>query len=156
STYQLLVNFQQNVPVAGAIASWLGSLAKQAPPGSAWERYLRRAGGTNDVLELRERALQDDQTLPRELMSRFAKDLGENLPKRSGRLCRGVLFLDSYERLWTGREADRSVQARRLDRWVRDLANACRSAGLLLVISGRDRLQWEDDDLDWESRLDQH
>lgn len=122
----------------------------------AIERWVRRVGGTDEVIQLRERAVRDDQTLPDELIRRFAQDLQENLPARAGKACRGALFLDAYEALWVGREAGASAQARLLDEWVRTLAEFCLGVGVLLVISGCDRLMWADDDPDWNEHLDQH
>jgi tetratricopeptide (TPR) repeat protein len=121
------------------------------------EQLVRHAGGTDEVLALRQRALQDDPLLPGELIRRFAQDLEEGLPRRSGRGCRAVLFLDAYETLWTGREAGASAQARLLDWWARELAAYCLGIGVLLVIGSRERLRWAEDDPDWEeSALDQH
>jgi hypothetical protein len=40
--------------------------------------------------------------------------------------------------------------------WVRHLAEYCLGSGVLLVISGRDRLMWDEDNPDWRDWLDQH
>jgi len=53
------------------------------------ERWVRRVGGTEEVIQLRNRAMRDDQTLPDELIRRFAQDLQKNLPPRPGKACRG-------------------------------------------------------------------
>ena len=50
------------------------------------------------------------------------------------------LFLDAYERPWSGRESGTSVQARLLDQWVRTVAEHCLGVGVSLVIRGRDRI----------------
>ncbi|MGI4790498.1 MAG: hypothetical protein ACRYFS_16805 [Janthinobacterium lividum] len=119
------------------------------------EQWVRRVGGTEAVLSLSQALMQDEQIIQEELIRRFAQDLSANLPVRPGKACRGVLFLDTYEALWTGRESGQSAQARLLDGWVRQLAEFCLASGILLVITGRDRLSW-DNDLDWEGCLDQH
>lgn len=76
--------------------------------------------------------------------------------KPKGKACRGVLFLETYEALWMGREAGASAQARLVDEWVGQLARYCLDIGVLLVTSGRDRLMWAEDDPAWEDYLDQH
>ena len=123
------------------------------------ERLVRDAGGTEDVIGLRNRALENDPAMNDELIRRFALDLRDGLPEREGKYCRCVLFLDTFESLWVDREASSATQARRLDRWVRELARYCLSLGVLLVISGRDRLTWlpeASDDPCWDAELDQH
>ncbi len=118
------------------------------------EQWVRHVGGTEEVVALGQALMQDEQIIQEELTRRFVQDLSA-LPERPGRACRGVLFLDTYEALWTGRESGQSAQARLLDGWVRDLAEFCLASGILLVITGRDRLSW-DNDPDWEGCLDQH
>ena len=118
---------------------------------------VRRAGGLEEIIKLRARVVQDDPALPGELIRRFAQDLGEHLPER-GAACRAVLFLDTYETLWTGREAGGAAQARRLDWWIRDLAQFCLHprVGVLPVLFGRDRIGWEEENPEWGGLLDQH
>ncbi len=122
---------------------------------SKLEEYVRRVFKTDDIIHLRSLALRDDQSLYEELIRRFAQDLKENLPPREGKACRGVLLLDTYEALWSGREVH-TARGRLLDEWVRQLAEYCLDAGVLLVISGRDRLMWDEDKPDWRDWLDQH
>jgi len=119
------------------------------------EAHVRHVFRTEDVIHLRNLALRDDQQLYEELIRRFAEDLKENLPARAGKACRGVLFLDTYEALWSGREVH-TAQGRLLDEWVRHLAEYCLGSEVLLVISGRDRLRWDEDNPDWRDWLDQH
>ena len=118
------------------------------------EQWVRRVGGTEGVLSLTQALMQDEQIIQDELIRRFVQDLAA-LPIRSGTATRCVLFLDTYEALWTGRESGQSAQARGLDTWVRTLAEFCLASGVLLVITGRDRLSW-DNDPDWDGCLDQH
>ena len=156
SVYQFALSLSP-IPFTGAIAALSGHVAKLgAKHVPSFEDWLRRAGGTEDVIALRKRAQSDDQTLPDELMKRFAEDFN-SLPARADKAVRGVLFLDTYERLWIGRAADGSRQSRDLDKWVRDLAGFCLHAGVLLVITGRDHLRWEKDEPEeWQGWLDQH
>ena len=118
------------------------------------EQWVRHVGGTEEVVALSQALLQDEQIVEDELIRRFSQDLAA-LPERPGTACRAVLFLDTYEALWTGRESGQSAQARLLDGWVRCLAEFCLASGILLVITGRDRLSW-DNDPDWDGCLDQH
>ena len=118
---------------------------------------IRRAGGLDEVIKLRGRVVQDDPTLPGDLIRRFAQDLGEHLPSRPG-ACRAVLFLDTYETLWAGREAGGATHTRRLDWWVRDLVQFCLHprVGVLPVVFGRDRVRWEEERPEWSGLLDQY
>ena len=119
------------------------------------ERWVRRVGGTEALLELNERFAQDDGVIIEELVRRFAQDLAV-LPPPPGNACRAALFLDTYEALWTGREGSLGAQAQLLDAWVRLLAEYLLGAGVLLVLAGRDRINWGDQDPEWETSLDQH
>ncbi len=146
------VPYTSTIVSAGSLIAEIG--AKHIP---AFGNWLRKAGGTEAVLTLRKRAHENDQYLPDKLIELFVADLKEELPKRSDKVHRGVLFLDSYEKLWSGREASRSAQARSLDEWVRKLAAFCLGSDVLLVIVGRDRLRWDEDNPDeWNGYLDQH
>ena len=71
-------------------------------------------------------------------------------------MCRGVLFFDTFETLWAGSDAGRSVQSRRLDAWLRQLAKAVRLRGVLIVVAGRDELRWAEDDADWKDAIETH
>ncbi len=119
------------------------------------EQWVRKVGGTEEVIGLNQRLLENDQIAQDELVRRFTQDLAQNLPERPGFACRGVIFLDTYESLWTGRESGASAQARLLDEWVRLLAEYCLASGVLLVITGREQMNWADTDMDWEELLDQ-
>ena len=118
------------------------------------EKKVRHIFKTEDVIRLRHLESQD---LMNELIRSFMQDLAENLPNREGKFCRGVMFLDTYESFWKGHEGGISAQARLLDEWVRELANYCLNpkVGVLLIISGRERLRWAEDDPEWKDVLDQ-
>ncbi len=128
----------------------------QARKWETTEKLLAKASGREEIHRLRERARRDDPALADELIDRFAADLVEGLPQRPGHACRGVLFFDTFETLWKGSDAGRSVQAPRLDAWLRQLAQAARNNGVLVVIAGRDELRWAEDDRDWTDALETH
>jgi len=143
-----------DAPVRG-LTSLVESLIQQSPE---LEKRIRRVFKTEEVIELRKRALDGDGTLSNELISSFVQDLAEGLPERDGKTCRAVIFIDTYEALWTGREGGLSAQARLLDEWVRELVSYCihPDVGVLPVICGKDRLLWAEDDPEWEDELDQN
>jgi tetratricopeptide (TPR) repeat protein len=120
------------------------------------ERFLAKAGGREEILHLRDRARRDDPTLADELIARFADELVKGLPPRVGKACRGVLFFDTFETLWKGSDAGRSVQARQLDAWLRQLARTVREQGVLVVVAGSDELRWAEDDADWKGAIETH
>ncbi|MDQ3813440.1 MAG: hypothetical protein M3347_05760 [Armatimonadota bacterium] len=128
----------------------------------ALKRSVRRVGGTKAICALRERALNDDETLPAELIRDFVQNLLENLPESEGKACRAMLFLDNYEMLWPGGEPGATPQMRQIDWWVRELAAYCLASGIVLVIAGREPLKWAEDEPEWgagefeDSLLDQH
>ncbi len=155
SVFNAALEFAPSVVKAGLKAA--GVQVKIAVQRSeAVEQWVRHVGGTDAVLALSEQFAQDDQSMQDELLRRFAQDLSEAGPARPGYACRGVLFLDTYEALWTGRESSRAAQSRLLDGWVRTLAEYLLGAGVLPVIAGRDRVGWGDTDPDWNDCLDQH
>jgi len=132
------------------------ALHKQATKSETAERLLAKAGGREELLHLRERARREDPTLAEELIDRFADDLVDGLPARSGKACRGVLLLDTFETLWKGSDAGRSVQVRQLDSWLRHLARNVRQHGVLVVVAGRDKLWWAEESSDWVGGIETH
>ena len=131
----------------------VGGLLKKSPKIKEWVRW---AGGTEEVATLLARALQDDESLTHELTRRFVQDLQSIDPAgRKGKLYRCVLFLDNYQQLWKSGDT-LSVRAREADRWVRELAEWCLGGGVLLVLSGRERLRWEEQETSWSECLEQH
>jgi hypothetical protein len=142
------------VPMSG-VKELLENTIRQSPE---LERRFRNVFKTEDVMDLRKRALDGDGTLSSELISSFVQDLAVGLPVPDGKNCRAVIFIDTYESLWSGREGGLSAQARLLDEWVRELVSYCihPDVGVLPVICGRDRLLWAEDDPEWKDELDQH
>jgi tetratricopeptide (TPR) repeat protein len=132
------------------LAGTVEQLATRFPQ---FEQAIRRAGGTADVITLR--GMPDD-VLHDELIRRFALDLRAALPERPGRSCRAVLFFDTFEKFWWGRADSNSTRGQTADRWLRDLVRYCVFMGVLVVICGRDRVRWADDDEAWKPVLEQH
>jgi tetratricopeptide (TPR) repeat protein len=155
-TFKLLFELLQLVPGVGIGAVVVGTATRWAAGFPGFQDFLRKAGGMEEVFELRRRAARDDQSLPTELVRRFAEDLREQLPLVPGRACRCVLFFDTYEHLWAGRDTG-PEQAKQLDWWVRDLVKFCTysTVGVLPVIAGRDRLWWAENS-EWAEMVEQH
>ena len=67
-----------------------------------------------------------------------------------------VLFIDSYEKLWgMGDEGRRTRdEGQKTDAWVRELVKELPEA--LWVISGRQKLRWEEVEKEWADVLSQH
>ena len=100
-------------------------------------RWLLSRAGQNDWLRLKQMSADD---ILAELSKRLLTDLKEELPTHHHkRACRGVIFLDTYEALKLGIGGE--AQFRHRQRWVRRLYAP--DSPVLLVISGRDPLQWE-------------
>jgi Tfp pilus assembly protein PilF len=84
----------------------------------------------------------------------WAADLKESLVHRSSFIAnrRAVLFIDSYEKLWETGSSEADFFKR--DEWVRELVKQLPEA--LWVISGRQRLRWEEVEKEWGDVLSQH
>lgn len=154
ATFKLVIELLQIVPGVGAGALVLNTATKWAAGFPAFQDFIRRAGGMEEILELRRRAARDE--LDAELVPRFARDLAESLPPAQGRAVRGVLFFDTYEALWTARDSA-TAQTRQLQEWVQDLVKFCLHprVGVLPVIAARDRLRWDDEEAAWSELLEQ-
>src|SRR5574341_710570 len=110
-TFKLLFELLQLVPGVGLGAAALGTATRWLAGFPAFQDFLRKAGGMDEVIELRRRAARDDPELPAELVRRFAWDLSEQLPRREDAACRGAVFLDTYVQLCSGQDAG-TAQAR--------------------------------------------
>ena len=88
------------------------------------------------------------------LAERLGEDLDEQLPKRTEKQCRGVVFLDTFEDLASGEQNEARRQL--MEGPVRELYTSLTC--VLLVMFGRDRLTWDKVDPKWGDRakLDQH
>ena len=60
----------------------------------------------------------------------------------TNRKYRPVIFIDTFEALWSDSMERRGIAASRKDDWVRRLVDA--TPGVMYVITGRDRLQWSE------------
>jgi len=146
------INFAASLlqaPVAG-LSGLVDTMIRKSP---RLEKRIRHVFKTEEVIRLRERAREEDNTLPGELIRYFVWDLMENLPQRTNINCRCVLFLDAYESLRIGGS---STHLHEVDTWVRELVDYCTHVGVLPVISGRDRLAWDTENPKWAYDLDQH
>ena len=123
------------------------SLVRATPLGS----YLLSAQGQQDFLHLR--ALDAD-ALYSLLPERLGKELDARLPKRAGKACRGVVRVDIPDAI----VAEPEHPEQQYDRlgWILDLFSDART--MLIVLAGRDRLNWEEVDEAWRDPafLEQH
>jgi len=81
---------------------------------------------------------------------------GNDSPLSTPHSLRMVLFVDSYEKLWgIGDEGRRSTdEVQKTDAWVRELVKQLPE--VLWVISGRQKLRWEEAEKEWAGVLNQH
>jgi hypothetical protein len=95
----------------------------------------------------------------------WAADLKEFIVQRSSFIVgrKAVLFIDSYEQLWeTGSSGQGTADSRqetgdsrqKTDEWVRELVKQLPE--VLWVISGRQKLRWEEAEKEWGDVLSQH
>ena len=90
-------------------------------------------------------ALEIEELLP----VYWAKDFCDHLNHTSEK---AVLFMDSYEALWSKERHKGSFNER--DKWIRTLV-ANLPERVLFVICGKDLLRWEEEDPEWTNYLDQ-
>jgi tetratricopeptide (TPR) repeat protein len=105
---------------------------------------IRKSGRIAEIDNLLKRAFRDDDTLADELIRCFALDLRDGI-KSSDRLCRAVVFLDTYEDLWSNQEPTGSYRAKSVSWWVERLSEYCIGANVLIVITGREPVAWRAD-----------
>ena len=116
------------------------------------EDWLLSKWGKEDFLTLREQHFTD---IYPQLNERLLLDLQEHLPKNDGCSARAVVYLDTIEAIREDRASQEKIDSSQ--RWLRDLYHP--DSGLLVVMSGRDRLQWDRDstsDYSNPNHLEQH
>lgn len=140
----------------GNVVVWLGKKFTEAGAKAFGEtplgQWLASKTGSEDLLALR--GMNDQEIYP-QLAKRLADDLTEHLPRRAGKACRAVVFLDTFEALKTGGVSGTSHHYAR-EAWVCRLYEKLED--VLLVLCGRDRLTWDETDGDWRDPhyLEQH
>jgi tetratricopeptide (TPR) repeat protein len=140
----------------GNVLVWLGKKGAEwstaAFRGTALGTWLASKTGSDDLLALRDMTPQ--QIYP-QLAQRLADDLDEHLPKREGKACRALVFLDTFEALKVAGQSSTGQHYAR-EAWICDFYE--RVDAVLLVLCGRDRLTWEELDGDWRDPryLEQH
>jgi tetratricopeptide (TPR) repeat protein len=73
-----------------------------------------------------------------ELIDAFAGDLIATAPSRQGPGGRCVLYFDNHEALWRDAHGGAASQ----DGWIRRLRETVHNHGVLMVLAGRDQLDW--------------
>lgn len=134
-----------DVPVAGMIPKIASMLHKLQRINSEWwtkegEKELR----TLDALE----AFKVEELLP----YYFALDIKSHQATENSPL---VIFVDTYEALWSTQGERKKELFYTRDKWVRDLVGNL--PNVLWVLFGRERLRWDEiKDDNWEDFVEQH
>lgn len=123
--------------------SFAASLAEKASgPVKAW--WIKR--GRDDLKGLtRLETAEIEERLP----AYFAEDLAEYVREQG---VRGAFFFDTYEALFQDVRSEEQRLVR--DEWLRELVLQLPS--MLFVICGRERVDWAELDVQWETALEQH
>ena len=139
-----VVGVLAEVPVVGLVAKIPRILDRTGRAARTW--WTRRGQA-----ELQHIAALDDPNAVAEWLPAFwSADLKAWLADEPGR--RAVVFLDTFEALWEGRGGgERGTPP---DDWVRDWA--AHLEGVLLVVGGRSKLRWTEQDPTWEGLIEQH
>lgn len=133
-----------DVPVIGV----LGRLPRAADRVGTAAMNWWRERGQQELANLRD--LDSASDVEAWLPAFFGSDVKAWLAKKEER--RVVLFLDTHEALWNNRGSAASGTAP--DHWVREWASHL--DGVLVVICGRTKLSWAEDDPTWEEFIDNH
>ena len=133
------------IPFVGEAAKVFTTLVR----GYGWARDAFQRYGREALEGIEELAAPDlFEALPRYLGADVAHYLTHSTSPR-----RLVVFVDTYERLWTGQAHVTGPAAVRVDNWVRRLAEEL--PGVLFVILGRDQLRWPEVDPSWTPVIEQ-
>lgn len=130
------------IPGVSWLVKQMSKRASRRLKDSALEGWLAEKVGQEDFQRLRHSHPQD---LYAALADRFLLDAAEHLPPRGSAACRGVVFLDTFETLRVGVSGGAAALQR--EQWVRSLVAL--DSPLLLVIAGRDRIEWDAVDPDF-------
>src|SRR5215211_522247 len=142
--------FANLVSVAGEvpIVSWIPKVSKAISKtnrlfGDWWTKR-----GHRDLYKLEQMEPAD---IVKWLPAFWASDLKDYLERGRGP---AVLFLDTYEALWEGEGRRTEGRFFAQDAWVRELV--AQLPEVLWVITGRERLRWEEEDEAWRNYQHQH
>ena len=80
----------------------------------------------------------------------FAYDVNNAIQKK--KISSFVIFIDTYEALWSDNKTESNKYAK--DSWIRELISHL--PNILFVISGREKLRWEEIDPEWLKALNQY
>jgi tetratricopeptide (TPR) repeat protein len=132
-------------------ADKLGKAAVARVQKTSLGRHLLTQAGNDDYLHLSRMTAQEIYPT---LATRLGEDLDEQLPTRKGKRCRAVVFLDTFEDVSGGEQNEARRQV--AEEPVRELYAHLTCA--LLVMFGRDRLNWSVVDPEWAdpANLEQH
>jgi hypothetical protein len=137
-----LVSIAGEVPIVSLVPKLSNAISKTDRPFREW--WTKR--GHQDLYRLQE---MPPAEIVDWLPAFWAADLKDYL-EREGRPA--VLFIDTYEALWEGRRTEARFFTQ--DEWVRELVSQLPK--MLWVITGRERLRWEEKDEDWRNYQHQH
>lgn len=152
NSFEFLLEFAQaltsSVP-GGNVVAWVAKKiskpmwdgVRETPLGT----WIESATGNADIMGLRRKQAQE---IYPELNDRLLRDLKKQLPAREGKSCRGVVFLDTFEVL--RENVNLVAEQHQRENWVRELYRT--NSGLLLVIFGRDKIQWDEVDTDFKEK----
>ncbi len=123
----------------------LGKAAVSKIEKTSLGKHLLTSAGHEDYLRLSRMTAQEIYPT---LTKRLGEDLDEQLPKRAGKRCRVVVFLDTFEDLAGGEQNEARRQL--AEEPVRELY--MHLTCVLLVMFGRDPLTWDKVNPDWGNR----
>lgn len=160
-THPQLTITKENIPFfdEGSILSSLLSSASGIPlvgllPSIAQSAYKGHKQIKNWWIKRGQKELYDLPSLsPKEILEKlplyFSLDLKDHLKEKS---LRAVIFADTYEALWENQTIEGGFFER--DEWLRELV--AQLPGITWVIFGREKLRWNELDLDWNNYTEQH
>lgn len=151
-----LLDESVKLPLIGLIPRISKLLAASLDPSTTrpLDHFLRTWWTERGERELEDLPQMEPAAIVECLPKLWAADLKEFIVHRSSFIVgrKAVLFVDSYEKLWETGSTEAEFFKR--DAWVRELVKQLPE--VLWVISGRQKLRWEEVEKEWADILKQH
>ncbi len=108
-------------------------------------KFAESQAGKADLQRLH--AMSAEEFTVEFMARRLAMDLDAALPERTGKACRAVIFIDTFERIRG--HAENVTRQGENEEWVRILVECVSTFGLV-VVAGQNRVNWKVFDAGWE------
>lgn len=116
--------------------------------------YLKELSSVREIFDEYPIDEMEEEEIQKALPIFLAHDLS-NIIKKDKKNRKIIVLIDTYEKLWKDKSNKTGYGANLIDQWVRDFYNEF-DGGLLLIISGRDKLKWAQFSSVFENEIEEH